>query len=141
MKLNQEGGFPATSTQEAYAKNLKPVPTPPKLSASRQRPLPAAHAKLHQSKLGDPLRLATASRPGICAKLARIGSRIDSVPDNDIYRINDLAWTVKEWQTATILRYASSPRRRSFVRSDVDGNMRARGEKVHILGGVVGRRQ
>ena len=54
------------------------------------------------------LLAGTVSRPDICARLARIASRINALKGSDVYRINDLAKTVKTWQKATQLQYASS---------------------------------
>ena len=64
--------------------------------------------KLCQCKLGELCWLATVSRPDICARLARIASRINALTGSDVYRINDLVKTVKTWQKATQLKYASS---------------------------------
>ena len=58
-------------------------------------------------RLGEQCWLATASRPDICARLARIASRMHSLHGSDAYRINDLVKTVTAWQRAAILKYPS----------------------------------
>ena len=40
--------------------------------------------------------LATVFRPDICARLARIATRIGALQGSDVYRINDLVETAKE---------------------------------------------
>ena len=75
--------------------------------------------KLCQCKLGELCWLATVSRPDICARLARISSRINELTGSDVYRINDLVKTVKQWQPATILKYMSSLKL-DLVPRDVD---------------------
>ena len=91
-----------------FAKNFQPLGTSPELWAARQKLLSPEDAKLRQCKLGGLCRPATVSRREICAKLARIASRINSLQGADVYRINDLAKTVKKWQPATVLKYFSS---------------------------------
>ena len=49
----------------------------------------------------------------------------------DIYRINDLIKTGQVWQPAAVLQYASSAHPSEPARDDVDGRMRARGEKIY----------
>ena len=85
--LSEENDFSKKLNQEAFAKNLKPLHASPELWASRQRPLPPYGIKLRQRELGKLRRLAPLSRPDICAKLARIVSRVNSLRDSEIYRI------------------------------------------------------
>ena len=53
-----------------------------------------------QWKLGEPRWVATVSRLDICARLAKIASRIKSRRRSDVYRINELVRAAKEWQKA-----------------------------------------
>ena len=52
--------------------------------------------------------MATVSPPDICALLARIASRINSLCVSDVYRSNELALLVKERQKATAPKYAAA---------------------------------
>ena len=47
--------------------------------------------------------LATFSSPDIYARLARIASRVNFLQGSDIYRVNDMAKTVKERRRAAVL--------------------------------------
>ena len=107
--MAQESDFPVTLTQDDFAQNSKPLPTPPRLRAARQKTFSIEDIKLRQCKLGELFRLATVSRPDICARLARIASRVNSLQGSDVNRINDLAKTVSVWPQAAILKYFSSP--------------------------------
>ena len=94
IELNQEANFSATLTQEGFAKNPHPLGTSPELRAARQKLLSPEDVKLRQCKLGELCWLATVSRPDICATLARIASRINSLQGVDVYRINNSVKTV-----------------------------------------------
>ena len=107
MELPQEKDFSVTSTQEAFTKNLKLFPTLPESRAGRKNPLSTDYIKLRQCKLGELFWVATASRPDMCARLARAPSRINAPCGSDVYRINELVRVVKDWQQATVLKYAS----------------------------------
>ena len=61
-----------TLTQDAVAENLKPLPTPLRSRAVQERTLAIADIKLRHCKLSELCWLATVSRPGIRARLARI---------------------------------------------------------------------
>ena len=67
---------------------------------------------------------ATISRPDTCARLARIALRLNSRHGSDVSRINPLAETLRAWQQ-------TAPHPLPGARRDVDGRMRARGEKAH----------
>ena len=108
MELSQDDSFSVTLTQKEFTEKLQPLGTSPQLWAARQKLLSPEDAKLCQCKLGELCWLATVSRPDICARLARIASRINALTGSDVYRINDLVKTVKTWQKATQLKYASS---------------------------------
>ena len=71
--------------------------------AARQKLLPSEDVHLRQSMLGELRCLATVSRPDICARLACIASRINSLQGSEVYRINDLIKTVKTWHEATVV--------------------------------------
>ena len=92
-----------------------------------------AYATLLQCKLGELRRVAAVSRPDICARLARIASRINALRGSDVYRINELVRVVKDWQRATVLKYASpSYPREALGRGDkVEKGLRKGGERVH----------
>ena len=81
--------------------------------------------------MGEFCRLATVSRPDICARSARLPSRVHAQQGPDIYRINGLVRTEKEWQTATISKYASPSRQKELKDGAVDGEKRIRGERDH----------
>ena len=107
MKLAQERDFSATLTQADFSKSAKLLPTPPSLCAGGKEALSMDFAKLRQCKLGELRWVATVSRPDVCARLARIVSRINALCGSDVYRINVLARVVKDWQQATAPKYAS----------------------------------
>ena len=102
MESNQEANFSVTLTQEEFAKNLQPLDTSPGPWAAGQKLLSPEDAKLRQCKSGELSWLATVSRPDIGARLARIASRINSLQGVDVFRINDLAKTLKTWQPTTV---------------------------------------
>ena len=108
IELEQDGDFPATLAQVEFAQNLKRLLTTPQLWAARQTTLPLEETELRQCKPGELRWLATVSRPDICALLARIASRVNSLRGSDVHRINNLLKTVNEWQRAKILKYRSS---------------------------------
>ena len=85
-----------------FATNLEPLPTSLERRAANQAPRSVEDIKLRRRKWGELRWLATVSRPGICARLARIPLR-----GGDVYRINDVVNTVKMRQQATVLKYAS----------------------------------
>ena len=103
FELVQDSAFSATLTQGDFTKNLQSPGTSPQLWAARQQLLSPEDVKLRQCKLGELCWLASAFRPVIRARLARIASRISSPRGGDVHRINDLVKTVKEWQPATVL--------------------------------------
>ena len=81
--------------------------------------------------MGELCGLATVSRPDICARSARPPPRVHAQQGPDVYRINGVVRTEKEWQTATISKYASSFRQKELEHGAVDGEMRTRGERDH----------
>ena len=68
------------------------------------------YIKLRQFKSGELHWVAAVSRQDICARLARIASRINALCGSDVHRIFKLVRDVKGWQRATALQYASSSR-------------------------------
>ena len=72
MGLAQDSISPVTLSQDEFAKNLHSLPTAPKLRAARQQSLSPEDVELRQRKLCELCSLATAPRPDICARLARI---------------------------------------------------------------------
>ena len=69
-------------------------------------------------------------RPDIWARLTRLASRANSLQGSHVYRINDLAKTVKVWHEAAILQYKSTPLWEIYAWGADDGVMRKRGEKI-----------
>ena len=130
-ELVQESDFSATLAQDGSATNLQPLPPSPQLWAARQKMLPSEDIKLCRCKRAQLCRLAAVSRPDICARLARIASRVNSLLGSDVYRINDLAKTVKAWQPLAILKYLSSSHMSKHARGDADREMRRRGGRIH----------
>ena len=130
IEFNQEGNSSVTLTQEDFTTNAKTIPTPPELWPTRQKTLSAEEIQPCQRKLGALCCLATFSRPDICARLARIASRVNSFQRSDFYQINELVRTVRGWQGAAILTHASSSHPNEWKEEAVDGEMEARGESV-----------
>ena len=75
MEVSRGRDFSAKLAREEFTKNPKPFPTSTELRDARQRPVPLEAIELRQCKLGKLPRLPTCSRPDICARRARIGSR------------------------------------------------------------------
>ena len=75
----KESDFPAPATRAESAKNLKLIPTSPGLWVFRQRPLSVGAIESRQCKLVELRWLATVSRPDICARLALLASRANSL--------------------------------------------------------------
>ena len=75
--------------------------------------------------------LATVSRPDICARLARIASRINALQGCDVYRIDELVKIAREWQQATELTYVSSSQLGPGNLAPRDAKMRHRRGKVN----------
>ena len=69
----------------------------------------------------------------ICARLARIASMINAICGSDVYRINELVRVAKDWQQATVLKYASSCHLWITLGwgDSVQRGLRKRGERVH----------
>ena len=109
-KLFQEKDFSSTFAQECFTENPMPLPTSPELWAGRKEPLLLNETKLRQCKFGELRSVATVSRPDMCARLARIASKINALRGSDVYRTSELARLVEEWNGATALKYASPPR-------------------------------
>ena len=108
VEVAQERDFSATLTQKGLTKNLKSFPTSTEFRAGRKEPASLDEAKMRQCNLGEFCLVAAVLRPDICARVARIASRINSLFGSDVYRINGLVRAAKEQQRATVLKYASS---------------------------------
>ena len=67
VELVQDSTFPVTLTQGDFTDHLQPLGTSPQLRAARHRLLSPEDGKLRHCKLGELCRLATVSRPDICA--------------------------------------------------------------------------
>ena len=80
---------------------------------------------MRQGKLGELCCLATVSRPDICATLARIAPQITSLRSVDVFRINDLVKTVREWQPATVSKNFA------FGKMDQGSSARPRNDERH----------
>ena len=133
MELAQEEDFSVALTLAGFMENAKLFPAPPGLWAGRKEPLSMECIDLRQCKLGESRRAATVPRPGICAGLPRIASRINALCGSDVYRINELVRAAKDWQRATVLKYASSANSwKTLGRGDrVKGALRKRGDRAH----------
>ena len=101
-ELAQETKLSATLTREVFMKNLNPLPTSAALWAVREGPSSLAETEMRQCRLGGMCWVAAASLPDVCARLARIASRISAYCGNEVYRINGLVRVVKEWRRATM---------------------------------------
>ena len=71
MELPQDEDFSVTVTRRKFTDEPELMPTSPALRAARQRPLSMEETRGCQCKLEELRRLVTASRPDICARLAR----------------------------------------------------------------------
>ena len=118
-------------SQESFAQAGKPVPATPTFWALRQRPQSLEEIRVRQRELEILRCSAIILWPDICASLAKLAARANPLYDSDIYRISDLVETERGWQQVTVSRYASTHHSASPARGDVDGRMRARGEKAH----------
>ena len=107
-ELTQANDVSAQVTQGKFANGLNPAPTTPDLWASRQCLASMDGIRTRPCLLGDLRRMATVSRPGICARLAQVAAKVNTSQGGDIYRINDLLGTVMELRKAAISKYASS---------------------------------
>ena len=108
IEVARGNDFSVTLTPENFAKHMNFLPASPELWAGREGPLSMDETKMRQSKLGELCSVATASRPDVCARSARIFSRANSLRGGDVYRINEPARAAGEWQKATALTYAST---------------------------------
>ena len=99
-QLSQVGDFSATLTQEYFTTALKFLPTSPKRRAGRKDPSSIDETEMRQYASGDLRWVAAVSRQDICARLAKIPSRIDSLCGNDVQRMGDLARAAKERRKA-----------------------------------------
>ena len=133
MEVAQVKDFPATSTQEDFTKNLKLLPTSPELRAGRKNPLSMDYIKLRPCKLGELRWVAAVPRPDICARLARINSRINALCGSHVYRFRELVRMVKNWQQAAAFKYASPSHPWEALGWGHEANwpLRGRGARVH----------
>ena len=109
-------------TQSAFTENLLPLDTSPIVWADRQKPLGVEPKLLRRRKLGELCLLASVSRRDICARHARIVSRVKVLQGCDIFRINDLIKTAKPWQPRAALKYAFSSKPPSPPEEDAFGD-------------------
>ena len=110
-------------TQKTFTDVLCPVATSPSLWEDRNRPLGDEELQICQSRLGELCRLATVSRPDICARLTRFSANLNSLEVIDIYRFNNWIQTVKKWQSDCALKYFARPPKpaRRFLSCPDDG--------------------
>ena len=94
---------PRGSTSE-----LKPLLTSREIWAARQQLLSGGDRKLRQSKPSELFWPAAVSRPGTCARLARVAPRVNSQRLSDVYRKNDPDKTARVLRRAAVLKFASS---------------------------------
>ena len=131
MELLKENDFLVQAARESFTKSPGPLPASPAFRTSPQRFLSLAEIKERRRTSGAVRSLSTVARPDICARLAWLAVRVNSPRGSDIYRIGDSVKTVKEWQQAPVLKYASAPQPIAVSHADVDGRMRARGAEAH----------
>ena len=86
----------------------EPPPTSPGSRAGRKEPLSLHYARTRQCKVGEPRWVAAVSGPEICARPARIASRINALCGSDMYRINELVRVAKARRKTTAPEDASS---------------------------------
>ena len=130
MELSQQPDFSVTLTQKEFTCRLQPLETSPALWKRRQGPLSDEEKLLRQCKMGELCWLATVSRPDICARLAQLATKVNNLQGSDIYRINALFKSVKNDQSRTVLKYASSSFPLFPARSDRRGRSRSYGERL-----------
>ena len=99
MEVLQKKDGSAEIPQKTFSDLICPISTSASLWRDRNRPLNDEELQTCQSKLRALRWLATVSRPDICARLARFSANLNGHEVIDIYRINDLIKTVKEWQS------------------------------------------
>ena len=110
-------------TRGTFADLLCYTNTSPSLWMDRNRPLDDEELQICQSKLGELCWLETASRPDMCARLARFSASPACLKVIDMYRINDLIKLVMEGQGNCTLKYyvgLPKPARRSLTCPDAD---------------------
>ena len=130
-KLPQATDAPVQRTRKNFTNASKPIPTTPEMRASPRRPSSKKEVRICPCKLGGLCWSAAAPRPDICARLAQLAARLNSLKGSEVYRSNDLANTVKARQHAAIFRNAPCPHYSEFAPGAAGGRMRAGGEKVH----------
>ena len=128
-ELAQASDFSVTLTQDKFARDC--LSTSPQLRTVRQKTLATENVKLRQRKLRELCRLATVSRPDICARLALFAPRVNSLQGSDVSRIDGPAKPAKVWQQATVLKYLSSSHARKPEHGREDGRMRKRSQEIH----------
>ena len=107
-ELSQKDDSSAALTQEDFTKNLKCLPTSPKLWAGRKEPFSVDNTKMRQCMLGELCWAAPVSPLDVCARFAKTPSRIDSLRVTDVHHTDDLARPAEEWQKGAGSEYASS---------------------------------
>ena len=88
---------------------------------------------MRQRKLGELCRVAAVYRPNICARLARIAPRTNSLCRSDVCRINELVRAVKNCRQSAVLKYTSSshPWKTPGGGGNTEDQLRNRGEEAH----------
>ena len=109
LEPNQGTGFSVATRQQKLADASQSIPTTRGLRASRQRQLKTEAVRRRRRKFGELRRVAKASRPDICARLAQLGTKINSLKGSDAYKKSDLIRTAKEWRRATVLKNQPRP--------------------------------
>ena len=91
------------------------------------------YIKLRQCKLGESCWVAAVPRPDICARLARIASRISALCGSDVCRINERVRVAQDWQQATAPQFASPshPWKALGCGDRAQEDLRKRGDRVH----------
>ena len=108
MELPKEKEYSARLAQAEFTSKSAPMATFPSPWAARPQSRAPGNVLRRECKLGELRWLPTVSRPDLCARPARLASKINSLPENDKYRVNDLMQTVQVWRPTAVLKCASS---------------------------------
>ena len=87
VELAQDKDSSATLTHLGFTKNVKLLPTSPSLWAGGKEPSSIDYITLRHCA-EESRWVAAVPRPDICARVARIASRINALCGSHVYRIN-----------------------------------------------------
>ena len=104
LELFQAKDFSSTAPQKKFTEEPLLMPTSPAARASRQRLRAMEENRSCQRKLGELCRRAPAPRPDICARLAWLGAKVNSLQVRDTYRINFSIKKFEGWQQGAAVK-------------------------------------